>query len=59
VFFVILGMALPRASLLAAFALATAGGFVAQGATLLIDRRPAKMEDAAEGGSDASSLRRG
>jgi hypothetical protein len=48
-FFVIAGLALPRVSLLAAFALATAGGLIAQGATLLMTRRPLKMEDAAEG----------
>jgi hypothetical protein len=58
-FFVIAGLALPRVSLLAAFALATAGGLIAQGATLLMTRRPLKMEDAAEGGPAASSLHRG
>jgi len=52
-------VALPRLSLLAAFALATAGGLIAQGATLLVARRPLKMEDAAEGGPAASSLHRG
>jgi hypothetical protein len=59
VFFVIAGAALPRASLPAAFALATAAALVAQGATLRLLRRPLKMEDAAEGGSAASSLHRG
>jgi hypothetical protein len=58
-FFVIAGAALPRTSLLAAFALATTGGLIAQGATLRLLRRPPKMEDAAEGGSAASSLHRG
>jgi hypothetical protein len=46
-------------SLVAAFALATAGGLIAQGAALALLRRPTKMEDAAEGGPAASSLRRG
>ena len=50
VFFVIAGAALPRASLPAAFALATAAALIAQGATLRLLRRPLKMEDAAEGG---------
>lgn len=58
-FFVIAGAALPRTSLLTAFALATTGGLIAQGATLALLRRPPKMEDAAEGGSAASSLHRG
>jgi hypothetical protein len=58
-FFVIVGVALPRVSILAAFVLATAGCLIAQGATLLIARRPTKMEDAAEGGPAASSLGRG
>ena len=59
VFFVIAGAALPRASLPAAFALATTAALIAQGATLRLLRRPLKMEDAAEGGSAASSLHRG
>jgi hypothetical protein len=58
-FFIIASLALSRISLLAAFALATAGGLIAQGATLQMVRRPPKMEDAAEGGPAASSLRRG
>jgi hypothetical protein len=58
-FFAIAGAALPRMSLLAAFALATAGGLIAQGATLHLVRRPPKMEDAAEGEPAASSPRRG
>jgi hypothetical protein len=58
-FFVIAGLALPRVSIFAAFALATAGGLIAQGAILLMARHRPKMEDAAEGGSAASSLRRG
>src|SRR5208282_2102844 len=58
-FFAIAGAALPRMSLIAAFALATAGGLIAQGATLHMVRRPPKMEDAADGEAAASSLRRG
>jgi hypothetical protein len=58
-FFVIIGAALPRASLLAAFALATAGCLIVQGATLRLQHRSPKMEDAAEGGPAASSLHRG
>lgn len=58
-FFAIAGAALPRMSLLAAFALATAGGLITQGATLHLVRRPPKMEDAAEGEPAASSPRRG
>jgi hypothetical protein len=58
-FFVIAGAALPHLSLLAAFALAAAGGLIVQGATFTLVPRPAKMEDAAEGGPAASSLRRG
>jgi hypothetical protein len=58
-FFVIAGAALPHLSLLAAFALAAAGGLIVQGATFTLVPRAAKMEDAAEGGPAASSLRRG
>jgi hypothetical protein len=58
-FFAIAGAALPRMSLIPAFALATAGGLIAQGATLQMVRRPSKMEDAADGEPAASSLRRG
>jgi hypothetical protein len=58
-FFVIAGAALPHAPLPAAFALATAGCLITQGATLRLLRRSPKMEDAAEGGPAASSLHRG
>jgi len=58
-FFGIASATLPRMSLIAAFALATAGGLIAQGATLHMVRRPSKMEDAADGEAAASSLRRG
>ena len=58
-FFAIAGAALPSMSLIAAFALATAGRLIAQGATLRMVRRPLKMEDAADGEPAASSLRRG
>jgi hypothetical protein len=57
-FFAIASAALPRTSLTAAFALATAGGLIAQGATLHKVRRPSKMEDAADREAAASSLRR-
>ena len=58
-FFAIAGAALPRMSLIAAFALATAGGLITQSATLQLVRRPSKMEDAADREPAASSLRRG
>jgi hypothetical protein len=58
-FFAIVGAALPRMSLFAAFVLATAGCLIVQGATLHMVRRPSKMEDAADGEPAASSLRRG
>jgi hypothetical protein len=58
-FFIVASAALPRLSLVAAFGLATAAGLIVQGATLQMVRRPPKMEDAAEGGPAASSLRRG
>ncbi len=59
VFFAVAGASLPHMSLPAAFALATGSGLIAQGATLHMVRRPSKMEDAADGESAASSLRRG
>jgi hypothetical protein len=58
-FFAIAGAALPRMSLLPAFALATAGALIAQGATLHMLRCPPKMEDAAEGKPAAPSLHHG
>jgi len=58
-FFAIAGATLPRMSLIAAFALATAGCLTAQGATLSMVRQPSKIEDAADGEPAASSLRRG
>jgi hypothetical protein len=58
-FFVVAGAALPRMSLLAAFIMATACCLFVQGATLHFVRRLPKMEDAADGGPAASSLRRG
>ncbi len=58
-FFAIVSATLPRMSLIAAFALATAGGLIAQGATLYMVRRPAKKEGAAEGGTAAPSPTRG
>jgi hypothetical protein len=58
-FFVVVGAALPRMSLIAAFILAAAGCLLVQGATLYLVRRPLKVEDAAGGGPAASSLRRG
>jgi hypothetical protein len=58
-FFAIAGAALPRMSLVAAFALATAGALIAQGATLQMVRRPPKKEDAADGKPAAPSLHHG
>ncbi len=59
VFFAIASATLPRMSLIAAFALATAGGLIALGATLHLVRRPKKMEAAVDREAAASSLRRG
>jgi hypothetical protein len=57
--FAIAAAALPRMSLLPAFALGTTCGLIAEGATQHVIRRPPKIEDVAKEEAAASSFHRG